>query len=1114
MTTENVTIVVSQRGAKTVAREIDGIGTSSAKSAKSVEWLKSTLYALGGALALSKLADWADGWTIASNRIALATNGLKQQNEVQEALYKSAQRTRTSFDSVTELYARASMAANDLGASQQQLLKFTTGIGQALAIQGTKAQAASGALLQLGQMMGGNKVQAQEYNSLLDAGTVILKTVAENYDKAGGSVSRLTQIVKDGKMAPKEFFQAFLKGADELDKKFMKMAPTIGQSLTTLDNAMGKLIGKNGAGISQGVAEGIMGIANAIDNLSGVIVGATKLAAAFGAAWLTFQVGLKVSSIYDAAAAQIALSRAIANGTAVAIGSAEASRMQAVAAQQAAVADAAAAGSAVSKAIADENAARMALAGVAAVQAQMVAERELEVVRLQAQITEQGRVASLTRLGEIRMAEAAMATQQTAAELRLTEATLAATVADNARAASLERVAVAQAAMGASTVAAAGSTGILSQALNGLKALLTGLGVGFLANPYVALAAAIVAVGVALYAFRDDIIIVQKDSISLGDYFRATWELLGELVTEGLDYLKKFGPMLDDVGNWFRDLGIPLKDVLEIMKWVVNHIIGLWGGALRAVIALWSNLPKALEDIGTQGVNAIRGAMNLDPIKNDAEGAAKGIGSAVITGFSEGFNTDYVGAVMDPIMKGFDALTERARKFAKERNAQGPDGAKPPGKTPPPLEDDAAKKKAAKELAKLKEELRRILDVVDPVGAAIRELADAETTLNKAVAKGLITADKKNQVMAAYREHLEEALDPLGYLNKQLERETKLILMSNGARERAQQLYKLEDSLKEKGVKLTTEQRAALEKQIATMQAMEMQSKALQSVRDDTVGSLQEILLKQQALNTAMNTGMITEEYYRNQIAQTNVAWAERKNAMGEGTDFTIFTAGIGQVLEGYTTLAAGAADIIGNVFTTLTDGISSSIANAIMSGDDLRTSLHKISATILTDMIGALIKLGIQYVVNAALGDALAATGTAASVAMAGTVAAAWAPAAAAVSLASWGANSPAAIAGMAAASAAAQGMASIPGFKTGGDFTVGGVGGPDSRLVQFKATPGERVSIETPAQQRRNGRNGGGTVVHMTVYANDADSFQRSEGQIAARTSQAIERANKRNN
>jgi hypothetical protein len=50
------------------------------------------------------------------------------------------------------------------------------------------------------------------------------------------------------------------------------------------------------------------------------------------------------------------------------------------------------------------------------------------------------------------------------------------------------------------------------------------------------------------------------------------------------------------------------------------------------------------------------------------------------------------------------------------------------------------------------------------------------------------------------------------------------------------------------------------------------------------------------------------------------------------------------------------------------------------------------------------------------------------------------------------------------------------IPGFKTGGSFKVGGSGGADSQLMQFRATPGEMVDIRRPGQDA-----GGGMVVHV---------------------------------
>lgn len=51
------------------------------------------------------------------------------------------------------------------------------------------------------------------------------------------------------------------------------------------------------------------------------------------------------------------------------------------------------------------------------------------------------------------------------------------------------------------------------------------------------------------------------------------------------------------------------------------------------------------------------------------------------------------------------------------------------------------------------------------------------------------------------------------------------------------------------------------------------------------------------------------------------------------------------------------------------------------------------------------------------------------------------------------------------------------LPGFATGGSFKVGGSGGIDSKLIAFRATPGEMVDIRRPGQ----GLGGGATMVHV---------------------------------
>jgi TP901 family phage tail tape measure protein len=90
---------------------------------------------------------------------------------------------------------------------------------------------------------------------------------------------------------------------------------------------------------------------------------------------------------------------------------------------------------------------------------------------------------------------------------------------------------------------------------------------------------------------------------------------------------------------------------------------------------------------------------------------------------------------------------------------------------------------------------------------------------------------------------------------------------------------------------------------------------------------------------------------------------------------------------------------------------------------------------------------------------------------------------------------------AGSAGASAALLPLG--PSFRHGGDFTVGGPGGIDRTLVQFKATRGEEVSVRTPEQARQEGGN---ITQIWNIESPDVGGFNRSRHQIMGQAGSGI--------
>ncbi|MEY9375885.1 tape measure protein [Rhizobium leguminosarum] len=210
--------------------------------AKAGNGIRSTFSSIGNVFAGLVSAKAAKDLIDSSIKIQnqLKTTGLagKELKGVYDQLFASAQKNATPLEALVTLYSRTSGAAKDLGANQKDLLRFTDGVSLAMRVSGQSAGESAGALLQLSQALGNGKIQAEEYNSLLDAGRPILQAVASGMTEAGGSISNLTRLVKDGKVSSEAFFRAFLAGLPTLQQQVAGSEATISSSFVRLQNVL------------------------------------------------------------------------------------------------------------------------------------------------------------------------------------------------------------------------------------------------------------------------------------------------------------------------------------------------------------------------------------------------------------------------------------------------------------------------------------------------------------------------------------------------------------------------------------------------------------------------------------------------------------------------------------------------------------------------------------------------------------------------------------------------------------------------------------------------------------------------------------------------------------
>lgn len=232
-------------------RRFDKVMSDMQKGLKNVESqsvltfsrLSTALTAIGGAIGVAEVIKYADAWTRAENSLAVAGVTGERQKVILDQLYESAQRNATPINALADLYGKAAQASDTLGASQAQLTQFADGVAVALRVAGTSSGEAQGALTQLGQALGGTKVQAEEFNSINEGARPILMAVAAGIKETGGSVSRLRQMMLDGELTSKKFFDGFLNGLPAIQEMADRTSSTVAQSFTRLENALTRYIG-------------------------------------------------------------------------------------------------------------------------------------------------------------------------------------------------------------------------------------------------------------------------------------------------------------------------------------------------------------------------------------------------------------------------------------------------------------------------------------------------------------------------------------------------------------------------------------------------------------------------------------------------------------------------------------------------------------------------------------------------------------------------------------------------------------------------------------------------------------------------------------------------------
>lgn len=230
---------------------------------------------LAGAFSTAAVIQYADAWTAGRNALAaagVATGDLaRRQNE----LVDLASETRTGTAETIALYQRLSIATKELGLASSDTLRLTELLNKSFQSSGLSTQEAASAALQLSQALASGTLQGDELRSLRENAPLVAKAIA---DSMGVGIGALKELGAEGKITSQVIVDALFGASDQINATFSNTSVTVGQSLTILNNELGRFIGTADSGLSatERLAQGIVTLAN---NLDRIVPVATALAA-------------------------------------------------------------------------------------------------------------------------------------------------------------------------------------------------------------------------------------------------------------------------------------------------------------------------------------------------------------------------------------------------------------------------------------------------------------------------------------------------------------------------------------------------------------------------------------------------------------------------------------------------------------------------------------------------------------------------------------------------------------------------------------------------------------------------------------------------------------------
>lgn len=197
--------------------------------------------AFGLGFSLVQLKNISEEFTAVNNQIRSATEGMGEQSEIQQKILQAANNSRTAYGDTAKFAGNLVQSNKELFGSVDEAAQYAELTNKLFRSAGKTSEQVAEMQEALNQSFARGVVDTETISRLLEESPEAVKLLEK---EVGASKEKFEEMASSGELTVADLKNAFINGADEINRSFAQVDMTISDALLNIRNQWGLWIAK------------------------------------------------------------------------------------------------------------------------------------------------------------------------------------------------------------------------------------------------------------------------------------------------------------------------------------------------------------------------------------------------------------------------------------------------------------------------------------------------------------------------------------------------------------------------------------------------------------------------------------------------------------------------------------------------------------------------------------------------------------------------------------------------------------------------------------------------------------------------------------------------------